>query len=79
MDLFLVVFFAWIIVGHLVVYRVTEYSPAIGLTLMRIAGKSNRKIHIVYLATKYAAILLWPLCGWITLTGTKISLAFLPK
>lgn len=79
MEVYLVCFFAWVMVGHLVVYRVTEYSPAIGLTLMRVAGKSNRKIRTVYLVTKYMAVLLWPLSGWITLLGTKISYVFMNK
>lgn len=79
MDHFLILFFAWIMVGYLVVYRVTEHSPAIGLTLMRVAGKSNRIIRYIYLITKFLTILLWPFCGWITLLGTKISYAFMDK
>lgn len=79
MDLFLIVFFAWVAVGYMLTYRVSEYSPAIGLTLMRIAGKRNRGIRYTYLITKFLAILLWPFCGWITLLGTKVSLTFLRK
>lgn len=79
MDYFLVLFFAWIMVGYMVNYRVSEFSPAIGLTLMRVAGNTNRAIRCIYLITKFLTILLWPFCGWITLLGTKISFAFLDK
>ena len=76
---FLIAFFIWIVIGYLVVFRVTIHSPAVGLTIMRIAGRTNKAVYNTYMVTKVLAVLIWPFSGWITLLGTKIGLYFAVK